>query len=57
MIDGNLALQIEPRITPILVKDKTIVDIIWMQEDHANIVEELKRYGCEYLKGVKNTHF
>lgn len=51
MIDGNLALKIEPTLAPVPVQNTALENVVWSQDDHYQIVQKLKQYGCQYLKG------
>ena len=51
MIDGNLALKIEPASMPVLIHENHLLDVVWTQDDHSAIVQALQQHGCQYLKG------
>lgn len=51
MIDGNLALKIEPASMPVLIHENHLLDVVWTQDDHSAIVQTLQQHGCQYLKG------
>ena len=51
MINGNLALKIEPATMPVLIHENYLLDVVWTQDDHSAIVHTLQQHGCQYLKG------
>ncbi len=50
MIDGNLALKAEHNTAPVLIRHNSLIDVVWTQDDHSNIVQALQQHGCQYLK-------
>ena len=50
MIKGNLALINEPEKN-LSIYNEEFTDIVWSWEDYWQIIEKLKSFGCEYVKG------